>query len=353
MGAVKTFFGIVGLAALGIGGFKAAQALPQFISSHPQASAPSIPAVTIQWFPARSTPKVHRVTPSVGGGLGTPTPQSPSRSVNATSLNWAGLVQQGQTERSVQASWTVPGFSAIPSASNSSLAEWIGLGGMQGKGLIQIGTITSPNAAGQAVTTVFWESLPAPAVQVATVPTGAVVHAKITPAGLDQWRLWLQVAGRSTPLINRVITLAPRKAAAVQSSADWITEVPTTSTGVTPLAPIAATTMTNVSVNNVPLSRINPNTLQRIGLYNQAGQLLAEPTATTADNHVVVTTVYGGLASSSSPGIPQAKWVTEPPDGWNSGPNGPGNGVGWGGSFPPLNITQDGNQLGVTWSISW
>jgi hypothetical protein len=346
MGAVKSAIGIVGIAAVGIGAFKAAHILPQLIQSQRQDSSTAVPAVTIQWSPSPSLPQSNL---NGDGRSGQPVAVTSSPgTVNATSLNWAGVVQQGQTEKSIQASWKVPSLSAGATNPNSAVAEWIGLGGMQSNALIQVGTITSPNDEGQAASTVFWENLPGNAVQLAPVPTGSIINAKITPAGQDAWRLWLSVRGESSPLVDKVVAVTPQKARAIESSADWITEAPTTSNGVAPLAPIAATTMTQVRANNVPLSQINPRTLQWIGLYSQSGQLMAAPVGGTAHNQVVVNTVYGTLpTSSTTQAIPGATWVVQSPgDGW--GVTGFG---GWGGF--PGETQQENNQGWVTWSFNF
>jgi hypothetical protein len=207
---------------------------------------------------------------------------------------------------------------------------------MNSNSLIQIGTITSPNSSGQASTTVFWENLPSSAVQVATVATGSTVTAKIEPTGVkNQWRLWLEVNGQTKPLINRVITLTPAKAQGVETSADWITEAPTTNQGVAPLAPVASTTMTNVEANGVPLAKMNGSSLQTIGLYNQDGELLAAPTSDTSKDSVTVNTVYGSsLPTPTVPGGGTNPFGPEPGFGVGSGnPFGNGGGFGLGGGF--------------------
>jgi hypothetical protein len=251
---------------------------------------------------------------------------------------------------------------------------------MQSNALIQVGTITTPNSDGTATTTAFWEKLPSSAVQLGTIPTGAKVDATIEPVGADSWRLMLTVAGSATPMINKVVTLTASQAQAVESSADWITEAPTTNQGVAPLAPVSQTVMTDVSANNVPLSQMNPSSLTTIGLFSQSGQLMAAPVSDPRSNSIVVNTIYGSLPASTMPdgdglgtGWGQLPgFNTFPFGGSGSGFGRLGNGFGgfggqwgngWGGGlggfgvssgsiFPGVH-TEYSQQGGISWSVSW
>ncbi len=381
MGVVKAAFGIASLAVLGIGAFDVAHAIPGAIRAYRTAESGTIPPVrTVKWSPGKVFPS-NRLRSSGPHSQDSNTspfsqPSAPeTSSVSATSLNWAGVVQQGPSEMSVQASWTVPSFSAPATNPNSAVAEWIGLGGMQSNALIQVGTITSPQSSGQANTTVFWEKLPSSAVQVASIPQGAKVNAKIEPLGGNQWRLWLQVNGQAQPVIDQVVHVTPSQAAAIESSADWITEAPTTNHGLAPLAPVASTTMTNVKANGVPLAKMNPPTLQSIGLYSQTGQLMAAPALSPVKDSITVNTVYGSnLPQGTSPG--GGSWAIQEPgigqgygnpfgggfgnpfgrgsgsegnpfSGWGYGSGGEGSG-GW------ITIQPgSGSGGGITWSINF
>lgn len=310
MGIAKTLWGLVGVSALGIGAFEAVHVLPGYLSQSAVPTASKNPVVqTVRWLPHHRLNRPHGPSttsvPSVSSGQNPWATSQSSLPLEANSLNWAGIVQEGNSERSVQATWTAPSFNR-PAHNNSSIAEWVGLGGMQSSALIQVGTITTPNSQGQATTVAFWEKLPQPAVQSVTIPTGASVTAKIEPVAVDSWRLTLTVQGQSSPVVDKLVTLSPTKAASVQTSADWITEAPTTNHGVAPLAPVASTKMSNVEANGVSLSQMNPSTLESIGLFNQTGQLIAEPVSESA-NAITVDTVYGANANDGSNGLPSSQ----------------------------------------------
>lgn len=235
--------------------------------------------------------------------------------MDAGSYNWAGLIQAGSHETSVQASWQAPEFTG-PGQPQSAIAEWIGLGGVSSSQLIQVGTMTSPTTNGTPQTVAFWEQLPHAAVQTVSVPTGATVNASIVPAGYDQWRLLLSVKGQSQPVVDQVVTLTPEQAAGIQTSADWITEVPTANGSITPLAPVAQTVMTQVAANGIALSAMDPGTLQTIGLFGKQGQILAEPVAGVGQsNQLTVRTVYD--TGGSSPAWSIRPWrLREHRPGW-------------------------------------
>jgi hypothetical protein len=221
------------------------------------------------------------------------------------SENWAGLVQEGKSETSVSASWTVPtSFASAPSP-QSAVAEWVGLGGMSTSSLLQVGTITTPNQQGNPVTTVFWENLPHSAVEGATVPTGKTVTASITPVSgtTDEWTVSVLESGNPTPLITHTVTLTAQQAQAIETSADWITEAPSTNSNrVVPLAPVASTTMTGLMANGQALAAMPASSLVTIGL-EQGPTLVAAPTVNVTADTLTVNTIYGTLAPSPGPGV--------------------------------------------------
>ncbi|MCY0899236.1 MAG: G1 family endopeptidase [Firmicutes bacterium] len=224
-----------------------------------------------------------------------------STTVDQVSQNWAGLVQEGTAETRVSASWVVPSSFAATAPSQSAVAEWVGLGGMKGSSLIQVGTVTSPGSNGSPVTTVFWEDLPSVAVTGTTVAPGTTVTATISPNGTDKWLLELTANDSSTPLVDHLVTLTPAQAKAIESSADWITEAPSSNQGILPLAPVSSTTMTHLLANNQPLASLAPSSLVTIALA-QGPVLAAVPTVNTAADSLTVNTLYGTLAPLGSPG---------------------------------------------------
>ncbi|ACU54102.1 hypothetical protein Afer_1170 [Acidimicrobium ferrooxidans DSM 10331] len=259
------------------------------------------------------------VTNPAPGSVATNSPRSTSSGsgsastslVSATSAseNWSGLAALGSAERSVRASWTAPSFTQADVSANSAIGEWVGLGGMRSHQLIQVGTLTEPGPKGEAQTVAFFEQLPNAAVDTITIPTGATVMAAITPVGTDRWRLELTVAGSSSPAVDTVVTLSPSAASGVETSAEWITEAPTSQAGIMNLAPVSTTVMRHVEANGAPLAELPSGTLQAISMVDQQGVTIAAPTVSPSSDSVTVTTQYdatSGLGSGSAATAPFA-----------------------------------------------
>lgn len=266
------------------------------ISTRPSSTAVSSP-----------TPSAGSIgTDSLGSTSSTSGTTTSVASTTSASQNWSGLATTGTAERSVGATWTVPSFTQADFASNSAIGEWVGLGGMRSHQLIQVGTLTEPGVNGEAQTVAFWEQLPNAAVDTVAVPTGDAVTATITPAGPDRWRLELTVAGEAAPAVDTVVTLSPTAAAGVETSAEWITEAPTSPSGIMNLAPVASTVMRNVQVNGVPLAKVSNGALEAISMVGRQGATIATPTVSIGNDSVAVATVYdsaSGLGSGGTGGL--------------------------------------------------
>ncbi|AEW04421.1 hypothetical protein Sulac_0919 [Sulfobacillus acidophilus DSM 10332] len=302
--------GLLGIASLGVWVFHLGQPTVSDVT-HPIAIQP------IHWIqPAKTVPVATNI----------------STVASAPSLNWAGVVQTGNQETRVSAAWITPGWAAGTTANpNSAIAEWVGLGGLNSPSLIQVGTMTAPDNNGNPVTTAFWEVLPAAAHQTVVIPTGTRVTAAIIPLGNDSWRLLLTGQGYNQPIVNQVVHLTPSQAAGIETSADWITEAPTAANGsVLPLAPVASTTMTNVEANGIPLSQMNPNSLEAINLQGSDGQVMAQVASDGGStNQITVDTAYGQSIPVSYPSNPIVNGYSNS-NGWTIQVTIPGWSGGWG-----------------------
>jgi Peptidase A4 family len=140
------------------------------------------------------------------------------------STNWAGYAihRTGLSFREVSATWTVPGATCVAGQPTYS-AEWVGLGGYRptSDALEQTGTETDCNAAGQAVTSAWFELVPAPSKTVSLhVEPGDAIHATVTVTGhrvtigLDD-----ETSGRS---FHKTLNASSIDV----SSAEWIVEAP-------------------------------------------------------------------------------------------------------------------------------
>ena len=177
----------------------------------------------------------------------------------AASSNWVGISTKNLAATSVQASWTVPGWS--DARRHSSVGNWVGLGGSTSKQLIQVGTVTTTNRDGNAVTRVFWERLPANAALGATISPGTKVTARIVRDGTDAWKLEMLKFGTDSVLLKKILQVPAKQIGGIESSADIITERITGSHGLVRLAPFGQTVFTGIQVNHTKLADLPVNDL--------------------------------------------------------------------------------------------
>lgn len=218
------------------------------------------------------------------------------------SQNWAGYIDQpvGGAYTSVAGNWKVPGASG---SASSSVAQWIGLGGVATQNLLQVGTLESVSD-GQVSAQVFWEKLPSAAHKVMTVPVGSTVHAKIAKASGSTWDIQVTaVTPSGTPLQRTIpVPVAPAYAQGIGSSAEWITEDPSNQNNrLYPLADAGTITYTGATVDGTALDAAG-NQLSAMAMVNRAGHVLIAPTAIGGNGHSFSTDT---LSTASSPSLDQ------------------------------------------------
>ena len=141
-----------------------------------------------------------------------------------TSSNWAGYAvhHPGVSFRQVSGTWTEPTASCTAGQSSYS-AVWVGIGGFKptSDALEQIGTEVDCNAGGNAVSSAWYELVPAPSksISLAVLP-GDVMHATVTVIG---HHVTVVLENRTTHRTFRKSLNAP---SIDVSSAEWIVEAP-------------------------------------------------------------------------------------------------------------------------------
>src|SRR3954451_3977736 len=131
--------------------------------------------------------------------------------------NWAGYIVDNGPYTSVTRQWTVPSGSA---SSTGFSAVWLGVDGVSNHSLIQVGT-EQDYYWGRARYSVWWEILPAPAIEITSfrVRPGDHITASIRRVATNRWRISISAAGRGSFTTTR--TYAGRG-----TSAEWIVEAP-------------------------------------------------------------------------------------------------------------------------------
>jgi hypothetical protein len=181
-------------------------------------------------MPAMSARRVLRLAAMlVGGSAALACAPAGALANTVASSNWSGYAvhRTGLKFRRVSGSWTQP-RATCPSHERTYSSFWVGVGGFStsAKGLEQIGSELDCNAAGQQRSAVWYELVPAPSRHITmTVKPGDRLNASVTVVGNRvSFRLVDATRGEtfSKQLSTRSIDL---------TSADWITEAPSTCDG--------------------------------------------------------------------------------------------------------------------------
>ena len=184
------------------------------------------------------------------------------------SSNWSGyashLPRRG-TFHSVSASWIQPRARCSRSAGKQQFAAfWVGLDGFNSKSVEQTGTDsdcngTTPHYYG------WFEMFPkAPVLFKNPLQPGDHISASVTFSGVEKYTLVLTDATRhwTHTIIRRVPNLA-------RSSAEVITEAPSSTTGVLPLANFGTVRFNLIRVNGALLSKQTPSRIIIVNASNQ------------------------------------------------------------------------------------
>jgi hypothetical protein len=180
-----------------------------------------------QWQPSRPQGGQQRSFGAVASLVHT-TALRQASAATLFSSNWAGYVATQRDTVAVSGTWNVPSVRWTARATYSSV--WVGIGGFTTNDLIQVGT-ESDFVGGRAVYYAWVEALPGDTVLLPlAVWPGNTVTASISYNGWSRWSVRLRnlSSGRSTAR-----TLHYRSSL---SSAEWIEEAPSGTSGVEPLA---------------------------------------------------------------------------------------------------------------------
>ncbi|WDL95505.1 hypothetical protein [Alicyclobacillus sp. ALC3] len=194
------------------------------------------------------------------------------------SQNWAGYIDTptGNTPyTSISGSWTVP---TISGSANSAAAQWIGLGGVTTRDLLQMGTIEDYQN-GQAVAHVFWEKLPNAATNILTVPAGSTVHANISKSTGNTWLLTVTARTPSGSVKTKTVpvSLSSAYAQGIGTSAEWISEDPSgVNNNLYPLANMGTVHYTGATVNGSALGA-SANQVAPVAMVGGYGNILVAP----------------------------------------------------------------------------
>lgn len=138
---------------------------------------------------------------------------------------------------------------------------------------------------GQLVTELFWEQLPDPAQTVMTVPIGSTINANISPSTNSSltWNLTFTMNGQSQTQTIPPVTLDSSYALGIGTSAEWISEEPTTQNNqLVPFAKMGTVKYQSALVNGRPLNS-SGNQVQPVALVSCNGNILIAPSVLGTD----------------------------------------------------------------------
>jgi Peptidase A4 family len=200
-------------------------------------------------------------------------PGGPEGLTDVQSTNWSGYADTGSSFSKVSASWTEP--SATCSGSATQLAAfWVGIDGYTSSSVEQDGTLIECYA-GAAYQFTWWEMYPTNSVQVVgqTLAAGDAITSTVTRSGTT-YQLTVTDSTHTADSFTRTETCS----SCANTSAEWIAEAPSGSSGVYPLADFGSWTASNASVTEGSTSgTISSFTDDQITMADTSGNIEALP----------------------------------------------------------------------------
>jgi hypothetical protein len=161
----------------------------------------------------------------------------------STSLNWAGYVitSNDNTVHNVTGSWIIP---TVDTSGNSYVAFWVGIDGYNDSTVEQTGILAEPSGHGPHSTTIYevwYEFYPASPVYASfTASAGDYVYGWVSYSSITgEFTTHIAVYASSSDYPSSAIgtlTHTQSVTGALDNSAEWIVEAPSSTSGILPLA---------------------------------------------------------------------------------------------------------------------
>jgi hypothetical protein len=194
-----------------------------------------------------------------------------------SSTNWSGYADTGSSFSKVSASWTEPGVTCS-SRTTQLAAFWVGIDGYSSSSVEQDGTMIECYQ-GAAYQFTWWEMYPTNAVQIVgqTAAAGDSITATVTRSGTS-YALAVTDSTHTADSFSTTQTCSASSCA--DTSAEWIAEAPSGSSGVYPLANFKSWTASNASATEGSTSgTISSFTDDEITMIDSSGATKALPGA--------------------------------------------------------------------------
>jgi hypothetical protein len=286
-------------------------------------------------------------TTTVSNSTPTPTPNPNA----TTSTNWSGYAAETSTTSpesgsvsAVSGSWTIP---SVTSNSTAYCAVWVGIDGYGSSTVEQIGT-ESEVVNGHTDYSVWYEMYPSASVDISsmTAAAGDSITASVQYLSSGAHAGEFQLSITDTSRANDSFTTYQTASQAARSSAEWIVEAPSSSSGVLTLADFSSVTFTNASATiNGVAGPIDDSKWQAIAIN------IATSSSSTPETSTSALADTGALSSFTVTYVGPSSTTF---NGTQSGSSGSSSGVGgWGGheqrrqasvTNNPFDTTPDGGK---------
>lgn len=190
------------------------------------------------------------------------------------STNWSGYADTGSGFSTVTGSWAEPSVSCT--RQTSLAAFWVGIDGYSSSSVEQDGTLAECYA-GTAYYYTWWEMYPTNAIQVvgSTLHAGDSITSSVVRSGTS-YTLTVTDSSRSADSFSITQTCS----GCANSSAEWIAEAPSGSSGVYPLSDFHSWTESGATVKSASASGvISSFPDDEITMINSSGAIKALPGA--------------------------------------------------------------------------
>jgi hypothetical protein len=188
------------------------------------------------------------------------------------STNWSGYADTGSGFSKVTANWTEP--TATCTSATSLAAFWVGIDGFSSGSVEQDGTLIECDG-GTAFYFTWWEMYPSNDVQVVgdTLKAGDKISASVVRSS-DSYKLTVKDSTHPANSFSTTQTCSD----CANSSAEWIAEAPSSSSGVEPLAHFSKLTMGVASVSTTSKSGVISSFADdEITMVDTSGNVEAQP----------------------------------------------------------------------------
>jgi hypothetical protein len=187
------------------------------------------------------------------------------------STNWSGYADTGSTFSTVTASWTEP-TGRCSGRTTSLAAFWVGIDGYSSSSVEQDGTLIECYL-GTPYYYTWWEMYPTNAVQVVggSVSPGDQIAASVVRTGTS-YKLTVTDSTHSANSFSTTQTCSN----CANSSAEWIAEAPSGSSGVYPLTNFGSWTAMSATVNSGVISSYTDD---EITMIDSSSRVKAQPGA--------------------------------------------------------------------------